>query len=470
MKKNIKRLVATALVMMLSLGSVSSVYAENPKSCAIFGDADKNGKVNISDATYVQKFVAKIIDLDREAQLLSDVNEDSVVNIKDTTDIQKWLAKIITNDKIGVPLEEETEASATATGSAETSEVTTVPETTHQTDPIESETAATATVPHTTATPDLPEATEVTTEIPASSSSETDPAEVTTIAPTEETTEETTAETPTEIPEDMEVTTVPDVTEDKDATPDSYRKEVMDKFAQMGHNPYEDGMFYQVIYYYYSTPDAPKSSPEYLLIWASIGAVADESFEITLGDYALMCPGHCYPYSPGYYIYRPSTDTLMTIRDAYNNNLKGLKTVFKEAPVFRPLSVDFRIVMKERINSYGSEDTLLYLLHHSSAEEQVTSKFTTGWFDVPELNLPKDENGFYTNDKVYLASFNVVGGGNAHQNIDRIIIENGILTVYRSIMVPELATPDMYYEFVLIELDAKLAESVTYLWDITEHW
>ena len=183
-----------------------------------------------------------------------------------------------------------------------------------------------------------------------------------------------------------------------------------------------------------------------------------------------MCPGHCYPYSAGYYIYRPSTDTLMTIRDAYNNNLKGLKTVFKEAPVFRPLSVDYRIVMKERINSYGSEDTLLYLLHHSSAEEQVTSKFTTGWFDVPELNLPKDENGFYTNDKVYLASFNVVGGGNAHQNIDRIIIENGILTVYRSIMVPELATPDMYYEFVLIELDAKLAESVTYLWDITEHW
>ena len=238
----------------------------------------------------------------------------------------------------------------------------------------------------------------------------------------------------------------------------------------MGYFPESEGMFYEEIYYYSSNPEAPENTPDYVLIWTSIGAVADEVFEVNIGDYVLNCPGHCYPYNPGYYIYVPAEDELITIEDAYRKRLDGLKTVFEEAPVFRPVSVDFNVIIKERIDYYGSEETELYLLHHGSCEEEVTSKFTDGgWYDVPELNLPKDENGFYTDGKIYIASFNVVGGGNASQYITRVTVKDGNLELHRVINTPELATPDMYYEFMLIEIDESLWYSIDRLWDITEY-
>ena len=61
----------------------------------LYGDADLNGKVNIKDATQIQKFAAKILDLDEVAMIQADVTGDIKVNIKDATQIQKWVAKII---------------------------------------------------------------------------------------------------------------------------------------------------------------------------------------------------------------------------------------------------------------------------------------------------------------------------------------------------------------------------------------
>ena len=59
------------------------------------GDANKDGKLNIRDATIIQKYLAKLAELDEEAIALSDFDGNGKVNVKDATAIQKKLAGII---------------------------------------------------------------------------------------------------------------------------------------------------------------------------------------------------------------------------------------------------------------------------------------------------------------------------------------------------------------------------------------
>lgn len=60
----------------------------------VTGDADYNGKLNIADATAIQKHLAKIIKLEDYKLKNADFNNDGKVNINDVTAIQKYLAKI----------------------------------------------------------------------------------------------------------------------------------------------------------------------------------------------------------------------------------------------------------------------------------------------------------------------------------------------------------------------------------------
>ena len=72
-----------------------------PVDKGVLGDVDGNGKVNIKDATMIQKAVAKIISLTDAEFIRADVNADAKVNIKDATAIQKYVAKIETGLPIG---------------------------------------------------------------------------------------------------------------------------------------------------------------------------------------------------------------------------------------------------------------------------------------------------------------------------------------------------------------------------------
>lgn len=59
------------------------------------GDVDKNGILDILDATMVQRILAEYIHPDSYTQKLADFNGDGEVTISDVTDIQKRLAMII---------------------------------------------------------------------------------------------------------------------------------------------------------------------------------------------------------------------------------------------------------------------------------------------------------------------------------------------------------------------------------------
>jgi len=59
------------------------------------GDADLSGKVNIKDASQIQKHVAKILELTAQGIKNADTDGNGSINIKDATQIQKYLANII---------------------------------------------------------------------------------------------------------------------------------------------------------------------------------------------------------------------------------------------------------------------------------------------------------------------------------------------------------------------------------------
>lgn len=75
-------------------------YAMDSFTNSFIGDADLNRRITVTDATAIQKTVAKI-DVEYFATLLADVNKDGKVNVKDATAIQKYCAKIDTGLDIG---------------------------------------------------------------------------------------------------------------------------------------------------------------------------------------------------------------------------------------------------------------------------------------------------------------------------------------------------------------------------------
>ena len=67
----------------------------------VLGDSDGDGKVNVKDATMIQKAVAGMITLSEVGNRFADVDGNGKVNVKDATAIQKWVAGIETGFDIG---------------------------------------------------------------------------------------------------------------------------------------------------------------------------------------------------------------------------------------------------------------------------------------------------------------------------------------------------------------------------------
>ncbi len=110
MKKVISLLLAMVMLLGMSIVCTSAYtlpegFAVSSEEGAAFdsiegevigyvGDADNSGDVTIKDATAIQKHIAQLVTIDKNAQLLADVDFSSDITIKDATAIQKWIAKI----------------------------------------------------------------------------------------------------------------------------------------------------------------------------------------------------------------------------------------------------------------------------------------------------------------------------------------------------------------------------------------
>lgn len=78
----------------LGVDGIDNAFTESGIA-SVVGDCDDNGKVNIKDATCVQKHLAGLeVPEIREFSLVYNYNRDEAINIKDATAIQKYLAGI----------------------------------------------------------------------------------------------------------------------------------------------------------------------------------------------------------------------------------------------------------------------------------------------------------------------------------------------------------------------------------------
>ncbi len=80
------------------------VIFEQEEIPQLLGDVNLDQKVNIKDATLIQKYAALLVKFDEGEFLRADVNADGGVNIKDATAIQKYAALIETGLPIGEPM------------------------------------------------------------------------------------------------------------------------------------------------------------------------------------------------------------------------------------------------------------------------------------------------------------------------------------------------------------------------------
>ncbi len=67
----------------------------------LLGDADLDDKVNVKDATTIQKNVASLLLLSADGKLAAEVDGDGKITVKDATAIQKWAAGMETGYAIG---------------------------------------------------------------------------------------------------------------------------------------------------------------------------------------------------------------------------------------------------------------------------------------------------------------------------------------------------------------------------------
>ena len=92
------------IITSVSIGQVGA-------TSKILGVADGDGEVCITDATTIQRDVAKIIAIDNDCRRSADIDSDGIITILDATSVQRWLAHFSVTYPIGEPISIPTEES-----------------------------------------------------------------------------------------------------------------------------------------------------------------------------------------------------------------------------------------------------------------------------------------------------------------------------------------------------------------------
>jgi len=98
--KKLRFLGLVLAVLMLLSALPFEAYAESSETQRIPGiilkQGDVNGdqRINIKDVTFIQKFLAKVIELTDRELIRANVDKSGRLDVKDATHLQKWLAKL----------------------------------------------------------------------------------------------------------------------------------------------------------------------------------------------------------------------------------------------------------------------------------------------------------------------------------------------------------------------------------------
>ncbi len=83
---------------------LSAEFHDAVNKSIILGDANLDGKVNVKDATLIQKAIAKLEKLEGDGFTAADVNADQKLSVQDATNIQKFVANYEIPYEVGLPV------------------------------------------------------------------------------------------------------------------------------------------------------------------------------------------------------------------------------------------------------------------------------------------------------------------------------------------------------------------------------
>ena len=401
----------------------------------IIGDADSNSKINIKDATEIQKHLAKLITLSDSAILAGDANEDGKLNVKDATEIQKHLANLPSNSHIGMEIVTPDTTPVDTTVIPCTSE--TVPDTTTDVATKDEETTV-ATEPETTVVTEPFNTTEAATSV-------TDATEVT--EATEATTETATA---TEEVTTEEITTIGTTTEVIESEP----------ITIFFRDQYNWGNIH--IYYW--------SENEQFHQWP--GVAMEPVHEDAEG---IIYKAEIPAQATGIVFNSQAVEETHQTKDIHNfKNGDGFyPTVLEDnnwdvAPLFygNDVSIDFTTVTNQRMwDGYGiSDDGLGYYAYivKSDSDKKYESLFKC---EVPEI----DTADLAKRNKAAIVIFTCLSSGSDTIKIDKLTVSSKNIFVNATITSPDFRTDDMNYRCIVIEADREYLENVTDCWFSTFH-
>lgn len=99
-----RHVIINLYISVFSVVAVSIKFQQNTLIRCVLGDFNCDGKINVVDATAMQKNISKIRNLSEDESLCADVNYDEEIKINDATEIQKWIAKLPANHEVGKEL------------------------------------------------------------------------------------------------------------------------------------------------------------------------------------------------------------------------------------------------------------------------------------------------------------------------------------------------------------------------------
>ena len=97
--------IQSIFVFLLSIWlSASVMIAPHAESSLLLGDADGDSEICITDATTIQRDVAKLFEINDGRLRSADVDSDGIITIMDATIIQRWLVHFSVAYPIGEPM------------------------------------------------------------------------------------------------------------------------------------------------------------------------------------------------------------------------------------------------------------------------------------------------------------------------------------------------------------------------------
>lgn len=419
----------------------------NVKSSYILGDADENLKVNIKDATALQKHIAKLTELSQVGCMAGDTTEDGKLNIKDATEIQKYIANLPSNENIGkeieteeapaettvIPQTTETVAETSAEEKSEVistaTEIATADETeatfaTEGTDPIE-------TAPVATFSTESTDATEATAKAEENTSTVTE-------ANTETTVETTIAETTTEsVPE-----TTANIQETTETLP---AKDEITLYFTNSQN------WENVNIHYWNENSSYTDWPGVPMEFVEANPYGQDVYKLAVpADIAGVVFNEGYEKAQTQDILGPFETNYGFYPEELADNKWNVGTYVYDDKS----EIDFKVVMDERIyEGYGSEQTMFFVVNDSS--DTAYKNYLTG--EAPEL----DTDSLAERGKTLIVMLTYIGSGSNTQVIDKVKKDGTTLIVTRKVRTTLIGTADMNYRLVAIEVNSSDIEGIT---------